>query len=79
MESTTDYFEIIAAGDTASIENTQSAPLSISLAGEDGSHLELDLLPGQVLGVTAGSIDLRVILHHGNPKGLLIIYPGSAS
>lgn len=79
MNGISDFQETIAAGETASIENTQSDPLSLSLLARNGSHVEFELLLGQVIGLTAGSDDIRILLHHGDPAGLLVIKPESAS
>lgn len=78
MQST-DSVEVILAGETASIENTQSTALSISLISDNGCHMEIELRPGQVVGFSAGNANAKVILHHGDPAGLLVIKPESAS
>ncbi len=74
-----DFDETISAGDTASIENTHSEELSISLISSNGCRVDIELSPGQVLGFSAGSSDAKVVLHHGDPSNLLIIKPESAS
>ena len=71
--------EKIPAGEKASIENTQSTGISISLISDSGCHVEIELMPGQVVGFAAGSSDAELVLHHGDPAGLLIIKPESAS
>jgi hypothetical protein len=79
MNKSSDILEKIFAGEKASIENTQSIPLSISLVSDDGCQIEMELMPGQVVGFAAGSVDAKIILHHGDPAGLLVIKPESAS
>ena len=71
--------EPILAGEKATIENTQSSALSVSLFSNDGSEFEIEMMPGQIVGVSAGSADIQVVLHKGDPAGLLIIRPQSAS
>ena len=68
--------EKVMAGETASIENTHSAALSISLSSEDGYKFDLELAPGQILGFTAGTVCAGLTLHHGDPAGLRVIKPG---
>jgi hypothetical protein len=79
MNNTTDMNQIISAGDTASIENTHSKELSISIVCSNDCRLDMTLAPGQIVGFSAGNSDAHVILHHGNPANLLIIKPDSAS
>ena len=79
MNNLTDIDETISAGETASIENTHSEKLSISLISINGCRVDIELAPGQVLGFSAGSSDAKVVLHHGDPANLLIIKPESAS
>jgi hypothetical protein len=82
MESTMNMSpktELILAGEKATIENTLSSALSVSLFGNDGSEFEIEMMPGQIVGVAAGSTDVQVVLHKGDPSGLLIIRPQSAS
>lgn len=79
MKKTNDLDELISAGDTASIENTHTEKLSISLISSNGCRVDIELVPGQVLELTAGSASARVVLHHGDPNNLLIIKPESAS
>jgi hypothetical protein len=71
--------EPILAGELASIENTLSSPLSISLVCDNGSHVDLELLPGQVLGFCAGDANAKLVLHEGDAAGLRVIKPESAS
>ncbi len=71
--------EKVMAGETASIENIHASALSISLNGEDGSKVALDLAPGQVLGFTAGKVNVELTLHHGDPAGLRIVKPGTVT
>mgnify|MGYP006944210726 CR=1 FL=1 len=75
----TDINEIIVAGETASIENTHSEELSISLICSNGCQVDIELAPDQVLGFFAGNSNAKVVLHHGDPANLLIIKPESAS
>jgi hypothetical protein len=79
MKNLIDLNETISADETASIENTHSEKLSISLICTNGCRVDIDLAPGQVLGFSAGSSNAKVILHHGDPANLLIIKPESAS
>ncbi|MFC6673857.1 hypothetical protein [Marinobacterium aestuariivivens] len=79
MKNITDIHEIIGAGEMASIENTHSEELSISLICSDGCQLDFELAPGQILELSAGRLDAKVVLHHGDPANLLIIKPESAS
>lgn len=76
---THDLFDEIQAGDTVSIENTDKSGLHISLICNGGSHLEIELLPGQSLGFSAGATGAKVVLHKGNPEGLLVIKPETAT
>jgi hypothetical protein len=79
MNNFTDISEKISAGETASIENTHSEKLSISLICINDCRVDIELAPGQVLGFSAGSSDAKIVLHHGDPANLLIIKPESAS
>lgn len=79
MKNSTEIQETIRAGDMASIENTAAKELSISLVCGEGCRVDLELAPGQVLELSAGSLDVQVILHRGDPASLLIIKPDSAS
>jgi hypothetical protein len=69
----------VLAGETASIENVHSSALAISLNSEDGCKLTLDLAPGQVLGFTAGKTNVELTLHRGDPAGLRVIKPETAT
>ena len=71
--------EKVMAGETASIENIHSSALSISLDGEDGSKVSLDLAPRQIMTFTAGQANVQLTLHRGDPNGLRIIKPENAS
>jgi hypothetical protein len=71
--------EKFMAGESASIENIHSNALSISLNGEDGSKLALDLAPGQVITFTAGQCNAELTLHQGDPACLRVIKPENAS
>lgn len=71
--------EIISAGETASIENTHSEKLSISLLCGKDCRVGIELAPGQVVEFAAGDSDAKLVLHHGDPANLLIIKPESAS
>ena len=79
MEKFSNSIEKISAGETATIENTQSSALSISLVSDNGCNVEIELMPKQVIGFSAGSANAEVVLHHGDPAGLLIIKPELAS
>lgn len=78
MEKSTECFEKISAGEKASIENTKSQPLAVSLQSDSGCCVEIDLAPGQVLTFAAGEVDAKVILPQGNPSGLLIVRPSTS-
>ncbi|MDY6984203.1 MAG: hypothetical protein SV422_14050 [Pseudomonadota bacterium] len=71
--------EKFMAGETASIENIHSRALSISLNGEDGGKLTLELAPGQVISFTAGQCNAELLLHDGDPSCLRVIKPENAS
>ncbi len=71
--------EKVMAGETASIENIHASALTISLTSEDGCKVALDLAPGQVLGFTAGTVNAELTLHNGDPAGLRVIKPGTAT
>jgi hypothetical protein len=79
MKTNTDIDETISAGDAASIENTHSEAMSISLVCSNGCRVGIELVPSQVLEFAAGNTDAKVVLHHGDPAKLLIIKPESAS
>jgi hypothetical protein len=79
MDKASDYFDMISSGERASVENVTKTALSISLLGSNGASIELDLLPGQIIGLSAGSDETRILLHEGDPAGLLVIKPESAS
>lgn len=68
-------FEEIWPGDTVSIENTQDSELSISITTADGARFNMGLGPGQVVEFAAGDSDARIMLHGGDPSGLLIVRP----
>lgn len=78
MEKSSETAEKIRAGDKASIENTKKKPLAISLLSDSGCEIEFELMPGQVVGFSAGTTDAQVILHQGDPAALLIIKPETA-
>ena len=71
--------EKVMAGETAIIENLHSSALSISLDGEDGCKVALDLAPRQVMTFTAGQANVQLTLHNGDPSCLRIIKPENAS
>ena len=79
MKKLTDINEAISAGETASIENTDTEKLSISLICSNDCRVGIELEPGQILAFSAGSANAKVVLHHGDPAKLLIIKPESAS
>lgn len=79
MEQPSDYFEIIAPGETASVENVTNAALPLSFLAGNGSYLQFDLLPGQIIELGAGNEATRIVLREGDPSGLLVIKPESAS
>ena len=79
MKTNTDIDETISAGEVASIENTHSEAMSISLICSNDCRVGIELVPGQVLEFAAGSAEAKVVLHHGDPAKLLIIKPESAS
>jgi hypothetical protein len=71
-------FAEIPAGETVSIENSQSAELQISLLCNSGSQFAIELLPGQIMGFSADGTGAKLFLHEGDPKGLVIVSPESA-
>jgi hypothetical protein len=75
MTTASDTNEAIAAGETASIENIRSAPLSISVTSENGCKIELELAPKQILNYTAGDANAMLVLHNADPSCLRIIKP----
>lgn len=79
MKKLPDISQNIRATETASIENTGSQKLSLSLICSNGCRVDIDLVSGQALEFTAGSSDATIVLHHGDPANLLIIKPESAS
>ena len=79
MKKLAEISEIISASETASIENTDTDKLSISLICSNDCRVDIELAPGQVLGFTAGSSDAKIVLHRGDPDKLLIIKPETAS
>lgn len=79
MSKMTEVEEKFSAGETASIENTHSEKLSISLLCGKECRVDIELAPGQVVEFAAGSSEAKLVLHHGDPANLLIIKPESAS
>jgi hypothetical protein len=79
MNTMTETEELFSAGETASIENTHSEKLSISLLCGKECRVDIELAPGQVLEFASGSSEAKLVLHHGDPANLLIIKPESAS
>jgi hypothetical protein len=71
--------EEIPAGDTVSIENSQSSGLQISVRCDSGSRFDIELSPGQILGFSAGDEGAKIFLHEGDPASLLIIKPETAA
>lgn len=79
MSRIADVFEELFAGDTVSIENTDTAPLSISLVSDNGCHVETELMPGQAMAFSTGTANAKIHLLKGNPASLLVIRPEAAS
>ena len=79
VKNDTEFYETISAGETASIENTHSEALSISVICRDDCRVDIELAPGQAMGLSTGNSDAKVVLHHGDPANLLIVKPESAS
>ena len=79
MKELLDINQTIRATETASIENTGSQKLSLSLICSNGCKMDIELFSAQVLEFTAGTSDAKIVLHHGDPADLLIIKPESAS
>lgn len=79
MSKMTEIAEQFSAGESASIENTHSENLSISLHCGKECRVDIELAPGQVVEFNAGNSEAKVVLHHGDPARLLIIKPESAS
>lgn len=73
------HSETLFAGEKISIENTQSSPLAISVECANGCQIALDLLPGQSLGFSPGEADATLTLRDGDPAGLLLIRPETAT
>ena len=65
-----DAFEIIHAGEFATLENKQDAPLSIRIVLSEKSCLKLALQPKQIVEFSAGASDARVVLHEGPSEAL---------
>lgn len=74
-----DLFDEIHAGDTVSIENSDKSELQISLICQSGCQFDFELLPGQSMGFSAGAVGAKIVLRKGNPSGLLLIKPETAS
>ena len=72
-------FDEIPGGERVSIENCQSTGIQISVICNSGCQFDLELLPGQSLGFSADQMGARILLNKGDPEGLLIIQPESAS
>ena len=79
MQQAASPSEKVMAGETASIENVHSSALSISLDGEDGCKVALELAPRQIMTFTAGQANVQLTLHNGDPAGLRVIKPENAS
>lgn len=79
MEEWLDINQTINAAETASVENAGSESLSLSLICDNGCRVDLELSAGQALEFTAGDANATIVLHHGDPKNVLIIKPESAS
>jgi hypothetical protein len=79
MNKMTEIAETIGPGEMASIENTHSEKLSISLHCGHDCRVDIELAPSQVMEFNAGDSEAKVVLHHGDPANLLIIKPESAS
>lgn len=73
------HSETLFAGEKISIENTQSSALAISLECANGCQVALDLLPGQSVGFSPGDTDATLTLRDGDPAGLLVIRPETAT
>lgn len=67
--------EQLAAGETATIENMLSTSMRISLVSGDDSQLDIEILPGQVIRFTAGKGRAKIVVHDGDPSGLLVVKP----
>jgi hypothetical protein len=74
-----DKSENIIAGETASIENTKSKPLKLSVTCDNGCELKLELQPGQIISFTPGEANAELVLHDGDASALRIIKPGAAT
>lgn len=79
MEESPDINQHISPAETASVSNGGSEPLSLSLICDNGCRVDPELSAGQALEFTAGDSKASIVLHHGDPKNLLIIKPESAS
>lgn len=79
MKDPEDIFEQLRPGDTVSVENSQDRPLSISIVAAEGTRLNMQLAPRQVLEFSAGKSDAQIILREGDPAGLLVVKPDTPS
>lgn len=79
MEKPLDINQHISAAETASVENVGSEALSLSLICDNGCRIDLELAEGRALKLTAGDSGAKIVLHHGDPKNLLIVKPETAS
>lgn len=72
-------FDEIPGGETVSIENSKEAGLKLRLVCNSGSEFNFELLPGQALGFSADEEGAKIFLQKGDPEGLLIIKPETAT
>lgn len=79
MSDNTEVFEELFSNETVSIENIGKTPLSITLVSDKGSHAEIELMPGQVMGFSTGDANAKILILSGDPSNLLVIRPEAAS
>lgn len=69
-------FEQVEPGETMSVENVDDSELSIRIETADGTRLDLELVPGQVIELTAGDSAAQLLLmRDADPSGLLVMKP----
>jgi hypothetical protein len=79
MDQEQEFSEEVRPGDRVTVENTRESAYSISVCAADGSRLDMALQPGQMIEISAGQSQTRILLHDPDPKGLLIVQPNQAT
>ncbi|WP_146003520.1 hypothetical protein [Kineobactrum sediminis] len=67
--------EQLTPGETATIENTLSTPMRISLVSGNDCQVDIELLPGQVVRFSSGKAHAKIAVQDGDPSGLLVVKP----